>query len=104
MSRVVFREPKRVGETRTFPCDFSSYISAGVVITAQTCTISLYSGVDANPSAMLSGAASHVGTIVNQNLIGGIVGNLYSLLYTATLSDGQAPEFSGFVYVEPDIP
>ena len=43
---------------------------------------SVYSGTDAAPSALISGAASRSGTTVRQTIVAGTVGNIYDLVCT----------------------
>lgn len=105
MSRVVFRVPKRAGETRNYVFDFTSDInSAGTTISSQVTTATVYSGVDPTPANLISGAASATGQKVSQKFIGGVAGVIYTVICTITTSDGQTLEQVGYFYVQPDLP
>lgn len=87
-ARAVF-DPKPPTDTRSFAFDFLSEMAIGETISTKVVTATVYSGVDANPSAIISGAASSSGTIVTQLITGGVVGAIYDLLCTITTSLGQ---------------
>jgi hypothetical protein len=101
MSRQVFR-PKIVGETVSLVFDFASRLSVGETITGQGSTAYLYSGVDATPTAILSGSPSTSGTKVTQKVTGGVVGAIYDVLVTVTTSAGQTLSIGGYVAVNPE--
>jgi len=96
---------KLQGSTQNYTWDFLSNLAPGETITSQTVTMSVYSGTDANPSAMISGAASVTNTsVVNQKLTGGVLGVIYEALATVTTSLGQTLAMSSFIAVVPDLP
>src|SRR5258708_21715949 len=81
--RVVL-QTKFLGETKKFLVDFISNLAASETISTQIVTASVYSGVDASPSSIISGAASASGTQVSQAITAGVVGVVYELLYKIT--------------------
>lgn len=96
--------PKKQGETVTRPFDFISRLGAGEVLTSAIVLASVYSGTDSNPSAIIYGGASVLGTIVYQGITGGVTGVIYELLCKVTTSLGQTLEMAAFWVVEPDLP
>lgn len=104
MNRVVIA-PKRLGETIVLnPWNFLSLLGVSETISSATVTASVYSGVDANPSAMISGSATISGAVVSQKIVGGVVGVIYELLCAAVTSAGQTLELAGYFAVIPDLP
>lgn len=101
-TRVSF-QPKLAGETTTLTFDFAARLGVSETISTQVTTCAVYSGTDANPSAVISGAASASGTVVSQNVTGGVVGVMYQLVCTITTSLGQTLQMSGFFTVVPDV-
>jgi hypothetical protein len=100
--RVVL-DSKKVEETSVVTFDFTSRLNVGATISTQVVTSEVYSGVDASPSAMISGSASASGTVVTQLITGGVLGVLYLLECVITTSDGQTLSLNGFLAVAPDI-
>ncbi len=99
--KVIFPK-KRVGETLALQFDFTSALAAGVTLSSATTTASVYSGVDATPSGILSGTTSVSGTVATQKVTAGVSGTVYSLLCSAVTSDGQTLELQGFLAVGQD--
>ena len=95
--------PKLSGETRTITFDFTSDLAAGETISTETVTASVYSGVDASPSAVISGSASASGVVVSQKVTGGVVGVTYKLLCSITTSAAQTLDKVGLMAVAPDV-
>jgi hypothetical protein len=99
-------QPKRLSDTcfaqPTF--DFTSQLAVGETLTTQAVTASVYSGLDPNPAALISGAASVVNlTQVQQLLTGGVVGVIYKLLCTVTTSLGQTLSQPAYQVIIPDL-
>lgn len=70
----------------TFP--YASEIGAAS-ITAQVVTVSVVSGTDASPAALLSGSAQVSGSEVRQLVTGGVAGVRYKLHCLATFNDNR---------------
>lgn len=102
-SRVIF-DPKRQADLVSLPFDFISKLAVGETISTKVTTASVWSGVDPNPAAILSGAASSSGTVVSQNVTAGVVGVVYLLVCRITTSLGLSPSLAGFLTVLPDGP
>ncbi len=103
-SRLVF-DPKYVGETVVENFDFISKLASGETISGvPTVTATVWSGVDANPGNIVSGAASVAGTVVSQKLTAGVAGVLYLLKCTAGTSAGQTLILEALLFVAPDGP
>lgn len=98
--RTIF-PPKKQGETVILTFDFISQLPAGVTISTQVVSAAVWSGVDANPSAVISGAASASGTKVTQKVTAGVAGCVYALLCTITTSDAQTLQMSAYLAVLP---
>ena len=95
---------KFTGSTKSFLWDFLSDLAVSETLSTATVTISVYSGTDASPGSMISGAASISGSQVSQKLTGGVLGVIYEALCTVTTSLGQTLEQSSFIAVVPDLP
>jgi hypothetical protein len=100
--RVVL-SPKKLGESLLIPVDFVSRLQAGETIATAVVACSVYSGIDLAPQSMINGSATISGTIVQQSIVGGVLGTIYELLYTITTSKGQTVELAGYFVVEPDV-
>ena len=100
MSRVVL-ETKQSGETRTEIFDFASRLALGETLSTASTTATVYSGTDASPSAVISGAASISGTQVSQKLTAGTVGVTYLLTCTVTTSTSQTLILYAFLSIVP---
>lgn len=94
---------KKVGETAPVQFDFTSSLGATETISTQSVAASVYSGTDANPSAIISGAASASGKVVSQNITAGVSGVIYQLLCTITTSLGKTVQQSSYLSVVPAL-
>jgi hypothetical protein len=85
--------PKRVSEAEAFTADFAGGVTprlgTGETIVSAVWSVSVVTGVDATPSAMLSGSPSISGAKVTQMITGGVKGVTYQLICTAQTSAGQ---------------
>lgn len=102
MSRIII-PPKMQGAVDTIVFDFASLLGIGETISTKSVAASVYSGTDASPSSIISGAASSSGTQVSQLITGGVVGVIYKLLCTITTSAGETLQLSAFLAVVPDV-
>ncbi len=105
MSRTIF-PPKRLGETKRYSFDFTSVLPFGETVQSAAAYVFLYSGTDANPTAMLTGAvAISAGKVVSQAFGGGVAGNIYTIQIQATLTpSGAILQMTGQLAVLPDQP
>lgn len=83
--------------------DFLSDLAVGETISTKVVTSTVYSGTDPNPSAMISGSASVVATLVIQKVTGGFTGNIYDLLCTITTNLGQTIQKAGYLAIVPAL-
>jgi hypothetical protein len=94
---------KYVGETLFLPSggwDFSSYLNPGEVITGlPVITVMTYSGADASPQAILSGAPQVFGMTVRQLVTAGIAGVTYAITCKVVTNLGQTLEIVGLLAV-----
>ena len=72
---------------RTFSFGMPGWLEPGETLTGVVFSMLVVSGVDANPSAMLSGAGQVSGTDVLQRVLGGIDGVTYRLRAVVTTSN-----------------
>ena len=100
MSRQII-EGKQSGETVTIPFSFLSHLATGETISSASTTATVYSGTDASPSSIISGAPSISGSTVSQKVIGGTLGVTYVLVCSATTSTGQVLQISGYLVIIP---
>lgn len=81
--------------------DFGSLTSG--TLTGATSTISVWSGVDPNPSAVLDGQpVLQGGTICTQGFIGGLAGVIYKIRIVATSTDQTSPSIDAYLAVVED--
>jgi hypothetical protein len=99
-TRVVF-DPKRAADVALLLFDFTSLLASGETISTQSVAASVWSGVDANPSAIVSGSATASGAIVKQLIAGGVAGVIYTLTCTITTSLGQTRTLVGLLAIVP---
>jgi hypothetical protein len=90
-------ESKLASATRDY--DFTFTLPAGVTISSASTTATVYSGTDASPSSIIDGSAAISGAVVTQSIIAGTAGVLYTLLCSATCSDGQVLTLEGVLAV-----
>ena len=100
--RVIFN-PKLAGTNEIVPFDFISKLATGETILTVNTASSVYSGVDTTVSLQPTGVASVNGSLVNQQVTGGLVGVIYELKCTVTTSLGQTLVLVGYLNVEPDL-
>jgi hypothetical protein len=100
----VLAAPKLVAETRTDTFDFSPYLAAGQTISAASAAISVYSGTDPTPSAVL-GTVSATSPYAYVKLTGGVVGVIYQLrVDVVTVAPAGTLSLSCYLAVIPDLP
>lgn len=93
--------PKVAAQQLLLSFDFISYLSGSEIISTPVVTCTVWSGVDANPSAMISGSATVSGSIATQKVIGGVPGVIYYLTCQVSTGLGQVLTQSGFLAVLP---
>ena len=71
MSRTVF-PPKRLSETKIYQFNFLSDLGPTEYVSSAAVAVTVYSGVDPSPSSLLSGITSESGSIVSQQILGGM--------------------------------
>lgn len=81
--------PKTPSAEELFAFNFILQIPSGVTIASAQWIVTVLQGVDANPSAMLSGNPIINGFKVSHKIIGGLDGVQYCLTCIATTSDGE---------------
>ena len=81
--------------------DFANQYIAGETVSSGSVTAVVYSGVDATPSAVLSGAGVASGTKFTQKVAGGVEGVAYLLTCTTTSSTGKVRSLEGFLVIVP---
>lgn len=95
---------KTVNETRQLTFDFSSFLGSAEVISLAVANCAVWSGTDASPTSVLSGATAISGGLVTQLVTGGVAGVIYVVQMVATTSIGQILTISGFLAVVPGQP
>lgn len=91
--------PKLVGATVDVALDFTSRLDPGETIVGIVVISTTYSGVDSNPMAILSGAATASGPIVIQKVTGGLAGVIYLLSCTITTNAGALKNMLSYLAV-----
>lgn len=80
---------KLVAETITVSFDFLSRLAIGETITTAITNATVFSGVDATPSGLISGSSTIVVSAVNQKLTGGLAGVVYKVACSIRTSSGN---------------
>lgn len=105
MNRTII-PPKKGGETIFCPpqgFDFTPLLAAGETISSAGVSTWVYTGVDPNPTSIISGSAAISGSIVNQLITGGQPGTIYVLVCSIVTSLGQTADLIGYLAVVPYI-
>lgn len=89
MTNRIIQDIKPPTDTRSLTFDFTSEMTIGETISTKSVAATVFSGTDANPSAIISGAATSSGQQVFQLVTAGVLGVVYTLLCTITTSAGQ---------------
>jgi hypothetical protein len=77
---------KFTAEIKPLSFDFSQVLASGETLSTATCTVLVIDGTDSNPSNILSGGATIIGTKVYQQVQNGVAGVTYRLVATVTTS------------------
>jgi phage-related minor tail protein len=104
-NRVIL-PPKRVGETVLYPqFDFLSFFSSATdsISSILSVTASVYSGIDANPSAIIS-TSSLLASVVSVLITAGVLGVIYEVAVKVQLASGQQPILCGYLAITQDLP
>jgi|ERR1700722_14916771 len=104
MTTRVILPVKNVSEVLNVVVDFTDVVPLGDTISSGTTTNSTYSGTDASPSAMVSGAVAISGTQFTQKIINGVVGVTYNLLFSISTAAGWTFTKTGYLTVVPQTP
>jgi len=80
---------------------FSFDLAAGETLSSASIAATVYSGTDATPSAILSGAPAISGGQVTQLIIDGAEGVTYLLTCTATTSAAETLTREGYLVISP---
>lgn len=102
MSQIIL-PTKATAEQKGIVFDFISLLAVGETISTKVVACTVLSGVDANPSSLIMGAATSSGTRVTQLVGGGVAGVTYVLTCTITTSSNQMLSLSGYLTVTRSI-
>ena len=92
---------KTASATEDAVFDFANQYVAGETVSSGSVTAVVYSGTDATPSAVLSGAGVASGTKFTQKVVSGVEGVAYLLTCTTTSSSGKVRSLEGFLIIVP---
>lgn len=96
--------PKLASESRTDVVDFSPLLLSGQTVYSASTSISVYSGVDPSPAAVLVGT-SVATPLVNVAVTGGVAGAIYQLRVDAvTLGPAGTLSLAYYLAITPDVP
>lgn len=99
---IVFT-PKTTNEKVQLGFDFSKALAATETITSADVEISILTGTDPYPYAVLLGSPATGGKLVRQWVQDGVAGAIYEISVTATSSLGQVLELQGILEIKTDI-
>lgn len=94
---------KRTGEFRRLSFNFINLLKAGETISDATFTAEVISGIDGNPNALISGAATIIGSVCEQLIVGGVDGVMYLLKCLINTNLGQRLEAIALLPVSNDV-
>lgn len=97
--RSIF-DAKVFGTDTRLVFDFTSGLASDETISSASTAATTYSGTDATPSAIISGAASISGSQVTQTITDGVIGVTYLLKCSVTTSLGYQLERSGYLVMK----
>lgn len=80
--------------------DFAQNLAVAETISSASVTATVYSGTDASPSAIISGAATISGTKVTQTITAGTIGVTYILTCVIVTSASQSFVQNGYLTVK----
>jgi hypothetical protein len=95
---------KLLGETLSLNFDFAAQLEVGETISTKTVIATVYSGTDASPSSIISGAATSSGSVVSQKITSGVLGVIYELVCQVTTSAGKTCQQTGLLAIVPASP
>jgi hypothetical protein len=95
---------KLAGETKFYSFDFTGDLASSETFSTKVVTASVYSGVDASPSSLISGSAVDDNPRVKQLITAGVAGVIYELKCTVTTSLGQTLIRTGFMAIPGELP
>ena len=91
--------PKDVGETDVLTFDYTDSLAEDELILSATVTITVVQGVDASPSAVLSGGAQIATPYALQRVIGGVRNVTYLVSCAAVTDDSRTLVVAGLLPV-----
>lgn len=92
---------KLQAETVELTFDFTARLAPDETLFSAEVQSVVYSGTDASPELMISGAAVISGQVVTQAITGGTAGVTYLLVSSIHTSDDQVLQLAGFLTVLP---
>lgn len=96
MSRqTTLLDPKDPVEVDVITFDYTDMVAATDGINAAEVTVTLVSGTDLNPGAILSGASQIQGRAVLQQVAGGLPGVQYEIAVKVTMTSGRVLVLTG---------
>lgn len=106
MSNRVLLPAKRVSESVLYnQFDFLSLFASSTdsIISILGAFATVYSGIDANPQAIIN-ASTFSGSVVSVLIQNGVLGVIYEVKVQVSLSSGQTPILCGYLAIIPDLP
>lgn len=101
MNRVVFPQKQLTAEEE-YCFDFISLLQEGETLSAAVVDVDVFSGADADPDAILTDEPRLDGTRVWQEIGGGTLGVVYTVLCLATTCNGQIISLAAFLSIVKD--
>lgn len=99
MSSNIILPSKHIADDLFVSFDFLSQLDSGETISGATVTATVFSGTDASPGAIVSGAATVAGTVVSQKIVDGAIGVIYTLSCAVSTSLGASKVIQGYLAV-----
>lgn len=96
---MIESSPKTSAEVTTLQFDFLSQMATSETLISASCTCVVWSGVDATPSAVLSGSTTVSTPVAKQKITGGVEGTIYLITCNGLTSLSNRPVIQTYVPV-----
>lgn len=91
--------PKSPADTVLVNFDFTSTLPTGDSVVLAATTVEVWSGVDANPGAIIGATSVANAPIVGQTLTGGVLGVIYVVTVKATTAAGNIISLEAYLAI-----
>ena len=98
MDTLIFPD-KGTSEIIPLTVTFADRLQYGEFINGANVVVTVSSGIDPSPAALLAGTVTYTNTTVSQNITGGIAGVTYSIIFLVTATNSHNYVKTGYLSV-----